>query len=224
MSTPLTIRKPQGAPKGGIIVVQEAFGVNSHIEDLCDRIAAAGFVAVAPHLFHRTGDPVFAYDQFPEIIKHIEAMTMDGVYEDVDASIAALNAAGIKNTSIGIVGFCMGGTVTLHVCATREIGAGVGFYGGGIRGRWFFPSQLEAAPHLKAPWLGLYGDHDASIPVDDVEELRVALRSASVPTEIVRYADADHGFNCEERASYHAESAKDAWSRMHEWIADHLER
>ncbi len=222
MNTKLTIRKPQGEVRGGIIVVQEAFGVNSHIVDLCDRIAADGYIAVAPHLFHRTGDPVFGYDQFPDIIKHIEAMTMEGVYEDIDASIAALNSEGIANGRIGIVGFCMGGTVTLHVCATRNIGAGVGYYGGGIKGRWFFPSQLEAAPHLRAPWLGLYGDHDASIPIDDVEELREALKTAKPATEIVRYADADHGFNCDQRASYHATSANDAWSRMLRWFDIHL--
>ena len=222
MTTPLTIRKPKSAPRVGVIVVQEAFGVNDHIIDLCDRLADHGFIAVAPHMYHRTGDPTFAYDDFASIGKHIEGMSMAGVMEDIDSAIAALNAEGVQDSQIGIVGFCMGGSITMHVAASREIGAAVGFYGGGIRGRWFFPSQIDAVQQLKTPWLGLFGDKDQSIPIDDIEALRAASKSSPKPVEIIRYKDADHGFNCDARASYHAESASDAWHRMLSWFDKNL--
>ena len=205
-----------------MIVVQEAFGVNDHIIDLCERLARDGYMAVAPHMFHRTGDHVFAYDDFSSIFSHIEAMTMDGVMEDIDAAIGAISDSGVATSKIGIVGFCMGGSISMHVAATRDIGAGVGFYGGGIKGRWFFPSQIDAVQHLRAPWLGIFGDKDQSIPVQDVEELREASKLSPNQVEIIRYKDADHGFNCDARASFHAESASDAWQRMLDWYDTYL--
>ena len=213
---------PEGTPRRAVIVVQEAFGVNDHIIDLCERLTRDGYLAVAPHMFHRTGDPVFAYDDFSSIFSHIEAMTMDGVMEDIDAAIRAITDSGVATSKIGIVGFCMGGSISMHVAATRDIGAGVGFYGGGIKGRWFFPSQIDAVQHLRAPWLGLFGDKDQSIPVQDVEELREASKLSPNQVEIIRYKDADHGFNCDARASFHAESASDAWQRMLAWYDTYL--
>ncbi len=213
---------PEGTPRRAVIVVQEAFGVNDHIIDLCERLTRDGYLAVAPHMFHRTGDPVFAYDDFSSIFSHIEAMTMDGVMEDIDAAIRAITDSGVATSKIGIVGFCMGGSISMHVAATRDIGAGVGFYGGGIKGRWFFPSQIDAVQHLRAPWLGLFGDKDQSIPVQDVEELREASKLSPNQVEIIRYKDADHGFNCDARASFHAESASDAWQRMLDWYDTYL--
>ena len=213
---------PEGTPRRAVIVVQEAFGVNDHIIDLCERLTRDGYLAVAPHMFHRTGDPVFAYDDFSSIFSHIEAMTMDGVMEDIDAAIRAITDSGVATSKIGIVGFCMGGSISMHVAATRDIGAGVGFYGGGIKGRWFFPSQIDAVQQLRAPWLGLFGDKDQSIPVQDVEELREASKLSPNQVEIIRYKDADHGFNCDARASFHAESASDAWQRMLAWYDTYL--
>ena len=213
---------PEGTPRRAVIVVQEAFGVNDHIIDLCERLARDGYMAVAPHMFHRTGDHVFAYDDFSSIFSHIEAMTMDGVMEDIDAAIGAISDSGVATSKIGIVGFCMGGSISMHVAATRDIGAGVGFYGGGIKGRWFFPSQIDAVEHLRAPWLGIFGDKDQSIPVQDVEELREASKLSPNQVEIIRYKDADHGFNCDARASFHAESASDAWQRMLDWYDTYL--
>jgi carboxymethylenebutenolidase len=117
----------------------------------------------------------------------------------------------------------MGGSLSL-VAATRfPMGAAVTFYGGGVaEGRFGLPPLAEAAPALRAPWLGLFGDLDKGIPVDQVETLREAAATAPVPTEVVRYADADHGFNCNDRDSYHAESAADGWGRMLSWFESHL--
>ena len=220
--TPLTIARPAGTPKGGVVVLQEAFGVNDHIVDLTRRLAEAGWTAVAPHLFHRTGDPKLGYDDMAAIMPHFQGVTRDGLDADIDAALAALEAEGIGPDRTAVTGFCLGGSVTFLVAAERALGAAVTWYGGGIRGRMIFPSQLDQAPGLKTPWLGLYGDLDAGIPVDDVEALREAAAAATVPTEVVRYPDADHGFNCNDRASYHAPSAADGWARMLTWFARHI--
>ena len=104
-------------------------------------------------------------------------------------------------------------------------GAAVGFYGGGIvTGRFpQFPPLVSEVASLQTPWLGLFGDQDASIPVDDVEQLREALRGAKVDTDIVRYADAGHGFHCDQRPDYRPEDAADAWRRALDWFASHLQ-
>ena len=162
-STPLSVHTPTGTPKGAVVVIQEAFGVNDHIEDVCRRFAEEDWLAVAPHLFHRTGDPKLGYDDFSVIMPHMQALTKDGVLADVDA-----------------------------------------------------------APGLRAPWLGLFGDLDKGIPVEHVEELRGAAARSGQPTQVVRYPDADHGFHCDQRESYHASSATDAWNRALAWFGHYL--
>jgi carboxymethylenebutenolidase len=221
--TPLSVYEPSGAPKGGIVVVQEAFGVNEHIEDVARRFAAEGWLAVAPHLYHRSGDPKLGYEDFSQVMPHMKELTRDGVLADVDAALARIDEAGIPRSRTGIVGFCMGGTVALIVDVEREVGAAVTFYGGGVaEGRFGFPSLVELAPRLQAPWLGLYGDEDQGIPVEQVEQLREAAAASGQPTEVVRYPEAGHGFHCDVRASYHKPSAEDAWGRTLAWFDEHL--
>jgi carboxymethylenebutenolidase len=110
--------------------------------------------------------------------------------------------------------------VTFLIALERRLGAAVGFYGGGIvTGRFpQFPPLVDRAATLQTPWLGLFGDLDQSIPVEDVEALKKALTDASVETDIVRYPDADHGFHCDARPSYNADASKDAWSRTLRWF------
>ena len=215
--------EPEGPAGGAVIVVQEAFGITDHIKDVCQRFAAAGYRAVAPHVFHRSGDPVLGYDEMDKVVPHIMELKADDLLADLDATIAYLAEAGFESAQIGIVGFCMGGSVVFLAAARRSLGAGVTFYGGGIsQGRFGTPPLVQLAAELKTPWLGLYGDTDQSIPVGDVEALRAAVAAAPVPTEIVRYADADHGFHCDARSSYHESSAKDGWRRTLEWLGAHL--
>jgi carboxymethylenebutenolidase len=222
-STPLSVHQPDGSAKGGVVVVQEAFGVTSHIEDVCRRFAAEGWLAVAPHLFHRSGAPKLAYGDMSQIRPHMDALTPDGILEDMDAAIARLAESGMGSERVGVVGFCMGGSVTLATAANRPVGAAVTFYGGGVsQGRFGFPPLAELAPQLQAPWLGLFGDLDKGIPVEDVERLRAAAATSSHPTEVVRYADADHGFHCDERPSYNAAAATDGWRRTLEWFDRYL--
>ena len=206
-----------------MVVVQEAFGVNDHIEEIARRFAAEGWLTVAPHLFHRTGDPTFGYDDFSVVAPHMQALTAEGVLADIDAALDHLTARGIPPERTGVVGFCMGGTVALVTAARRPVGAAVTFYGGGVtEGRFGFPPLVEEATRLRAPWLGLYGDLDEGIPVDGVERLRKAAAGSGQTTEIVRYPEAGHGFHCDQRSSYEAKSAEDAWVRTLAWFNEHL--
>ena len=211
---------PDGDARAAVIVIQEAFGVNDHIQDVARRLAEAGYHAVAPALFHRAGGGTAGYDDFASVMPLFEGVTDDGILDDVDATIAHLGAAGFAPDRIGIVGFCFGGRVTFLVAARRVLGAAVGFYGGGIAaaGGLPFPPLIGESASLQTPWLGLFGDLDRGISIESVEELRTALQAAPVDAAIVRYADADHGFHCDARASYHAESAVDGWRRTLEWF------
>lgn len=221
--TPLSVHPPSGPRRGGVIVLQEAFGVNDHIEDVCARIAEHGLLVVAPHLFHRTGDPKLGYDDFSLVQPHMMALEREGIGEDIAAALRHLGDAGVSPAATGVVGFCMGGTLALFAATEHEIGAAVTFYGGGVtRGRFGLAALVELAPKLRAPWLGLYGDRDQGIPVDEVEQLRTAAARSGQPTELVRYPHAEHGFNCDRRSSFHAESAADAWARMLNWFDEHL--
>lgn len=213
--------QPRGA---GVVVIQEAFGVNHHIQAVADRLAGAGYLAVAPHLFHRTGDPLVDYGDIASAMEHIRALTGPGLAEDLDLTVGVLGELGIAAPAIGVVGFCMGGSVSLFAATHCAIGAAVGFYGGGVvAGRMGLPPLLDLAPEVKVPFLGQYGDADQSIPVEQVELLRDALNAGSVPTEIVRYPDAGHAFHCDERPeSYHAASARAAWARTLAWFERYL--
>jgi carboxymethylenebutenolidase len=211
---PAYVATPTGDATGAIVVVQEAYGLTSHIEDVCRRLATAGFTAVAPALFHREGSPALSYGDMESVVPLMKTLTADGIATDIDAAFEFLAGEGFAATRCGIVGFCMGGSVAFYTATRRPLGAAVTFYGGGIaQGHFGFPPQTEVAAQLQTPWLGLYGDLDQGISPDQVEHLRAATATAGVPTEIVRYPDAGHGFNCDERESYHEPSAADAWQR-----------
>jgi len=215
---------PDATPKGGIVVIQEAFGVTRHIEEIVERLAADGWHAVAPSLFYRQGSPVFEYDDLAGVMPVMQELSGDCIITDVDGVLEHLEAAGSPPEQQGIVGFCMGGSAAFFVGLERAIGAAVTFYGGGIaQGRFGWPPQLEVATQMQTPWLGLYGDLDKGIPPDQVEALRAAAAAARVPTEVVRYPDAEHGFNCNDRpAVYNPDAAADGWARMLDWFDLHL--
>jgi len=217
-------RSVGGAPaRRALIVVHEAFGVNEHIVDVCRRFAAVGYHSIAPHLFHRDGISGLPYD-LDAALPHLRALTADGIRHDLTAARDHLAAQGFSLSATGIVGFCMGGSISFVSAAENAYGAAVTFYGSGVSiGRFGFDSMSELAPSLQAPWLGLYGDLDPNIPVAEVEKLRTAVATANVPTTIVRYAEAGHGFHCDARpAVYHEASAADAWSKTLDWFARYL--
>lgn len=210
--------------RASVVVIQEAFGVTPHIERCADRLAEAGFYAVAPALFHRTTSESYAYDNFEVIAPHMGALTKEGITADLTATVGHLEGLGLDVGRRGVIGFCMGGSVALAAGTLGVFGAAVTFYGGGVSsGRFGFPPLIELAPSLTCPWLGCYGDLDKGIPVEDVELLREAASRAPVVTEVVRYPDAEHGFNCEDRpAVYNEAAALDAWARSVAFLTRHL--
>lgn len=215
---------PSGDARGAVIVIQEAFGVNEHIQQVTDRVAAAGYHAVAPAIFHRAGDGVAEYGDFDAVMKLLDGMSDEGILIDVDATLDHLRSQGFTDDQVGLVGFCMGGRISFLVAAQRSIGASVGYYGGGIatKGRLPFPALIDHAPTLQTPWYGIFGDEDASIPIDDVEALRKALEASPVAAGVRRYAGAGHGFNCDARPDFHPAASADAWPRTLGWFATHL--
>ena len=214
---------PDGAVRGAVVVVQEAFGVNDHIVDVCSRFASVGYRTVAPHLFHRDGVNALPYDMEPALA-HMANLTADGIRADLLATREHLAGQGFPWARTGIVGFCMGGSIACAAAAEDAYGAAVTFYGSGVnKGRFGFRPLVELAPLLRSPWLGLYGDLDGGIPIEQVEALRSAAATARVPTTVVRYAEAGHGFHCDARpANYHEASAKDAWVRTLDWLGRYL--
>jgi carboxymethylenebutenolidase len=214
-----------GSPSTAVIVIPEAFGLNDHIEGITERLADAGHIGIGLDIFHRSGGGTAPYDDFTKVLPLFEGLTDEGLLVDIDAARAHLYDAGITDDRIGIVGFCFGGRVTFLASVRRSLGAGVGFYGGGIvTGRFpQFPPLIDDAAEMQTPWLGLFGDADESIPVDDVERLRSSLDAqAPVAHEVVRYPGAQHGFNCDQRPSYNRDAATDAWQRTLAWFATHL--
>jgi carboxymethylenebutenolidase len=219
---------PDGDARHAVIVIQEVFGVNEHIQDVTRRFAAAGFRAVAPAVFHRTGSAT--HDDYSNIDMawigaQMQGLTDEALLHDLDATREFLHGNGYSDSAIGIVGFCFGGRVAFLAAVSRPFGAAVTYYGGGIvdgRPEMGWPSLAPAIPGMQAHWLGLFGDLDQGIPVEEVERLRAAVAAAPVDTEIVRYADADHGFHCDARGSYHAASAADGWARCLDWMGRHL--
>jgi len=215
--------KPSGEAKGAIIVIQEAFGITDHIKSVCHRLAAEGYLAVAPHLFHRTGDPIIAYDKMQEVMPHISKLNREDIEADLKTTMGHLALAGFTGKQVGIIGFCMGGTIAFHAGAEWALGAAVTFYGGGIeQGRFGLPAMAERAPALKTPWLGEFGDLDQSIPMAEVKALRRAAAKAVVATEVDRYPEADHGFHCNDRSSFHEASSKVAWAKTIQFFNDHI--
>ena len=203
----------------GVIVVQEAFGVTEHIRDVVQRFEAEGYAAVAPDLYHGR---VFAHDDsFDDIRPVMSALTGEGILADVDA---ALDELALPHTHVAVVGFCMGGTVALYAGAMRALGAAVSFYGGGVtESRWpGVPPLVELAPGLRSPWLGLYGDRDGGIPVEQVEALRAAASLAPVPTRVERFAAGHAFFNDARPASYDKAAAEAAWPLVLSWLRQNV--
>lgn len=207
--------------KGGVVVLQEAFGVDGHMLDVAARFEAEGYKTAVPHLYHRQGDPVFRHDEFDKIRPVMATLTAEGLLEDVDAAIASLD---VRPSRVAVVGFCMGGAVALYAGAMRELGAAVSFYGGAVtESRWQgVPPLVELAPGLRTPWLGLYGRTDEGIPNEQVDALERAARLAPVPTRVERF-DAGHGFfNDTRKGSYDKASADAAWPMVLAWLRQNL--
>ena len=220
--------KPAGATAAPIvIVVQEIFGVHEYIQDTCRRLAKRGYLAVAPALYHRQGDPA-QYQSIPDVIKNVVSKVPDAqVMSDLDATFAWAGADGGNADELAITGFCWGGRIVwLYAAHQPRLKAGVAWYG---RLTSATNDNTPRHPHdiagqLHAPVLGLYGGADTGIPLDTVEEMRKRLAAgtdASKASEFHVYPDAPHAFHADYRPSYRAEAAKDGWQRMLSWFERH---
>ena len=211
---PVYVAQPQGTPRGAVVVLQEIFGVNSHIREVADGYAAAGYLAVAPATFHRVKQGV-ELGYTPEDINagaalkaQVEALPAPGVLQDIQAAIKHASQAG----KVGIVGYCWGGLLTWRAaCMLDGLAAAAPYYGGGST----LPAEIARKP--KVPVLAHFGDQDAHIPMDTVR----AFEKAHPEVEVLVYA-ANHGFNCDQRGSYDEAAAKLARERTLAFFARHV--
>ncbi|MGR4868298.1 dienelactone hydrolase family protein [Variovorax sp. LARHSF232] len=211
---PAYVAEPAGTPKGAVVVVQEIFGVNSHIRSVADGYAADGYLAVAPATFHRI-KPGVDIGYSDEDMKAgfalktaVEALPAPGVMQDLQAAIDYAAKAG----KVGIVGYCWGGLLTWRAaCGLSGLTAAVPYYGGGMT------TPDEAARQPKVPVMVHFGEKDHWIPLDSVQAFAKAH-----PEVTVHVYPADHGFNCDQRGAYNAEAAKLARERTLTFFQQHL--
>ncbi|GIV70006.1 dienelactone hydrolase family protein [Caldilinea sp.] len=204
--------RPQGEGSWpAVVVLQEWWGVNEHIMDVARRIAAQGYVALAPDLYK--GQIATEPDEARKLVMELD---MAAAVEEIGSAIDFLLAQEfVRGEKVGVVGFCMGGRLTLMTAlANDKLAVAVPFYGA--------PLTPEEAAQVKAPVLGLYGAEDSGIPVDAVLAMGEALTAAGIDNEIHIYEGAPHAFFNDTRASYRPEAAADAWERMLQWFEKYL--
>jgi carboxymethylenebutenolidase len=200
------LAEPQGAPHGGIVVIQEIFGVTRHIRAVADQFAAAGFLAAAPALFDRVerGADV-PYTDVQKGFSYVKDLKTGQVMFDIQAAIDRVSAAG----KVGVVGYCWGGTMAYLAAARLKIAAAVAYYGGGIHNYTGEKARIPVMFH--------FGEKDTHIPLSAVEQIKTAY-----PEGIYHMYPADHGFNCTDRASFDAASAKLALERSLKFLHRHV--
>ncbi|MBS1200609.1 MAG: dienelactone hydrolase family protein [Proteobacteria bacterium] len=197
---------PGGEPLGGVVVIQEIFGVTAHIRDVVDAFAAAGYHALAPALFDRLEPGVMLpYTDVEGGRELVSRLTREDIVADVGAAVMHLAGSG----RVGVVGYCWGGTVAWIAAATLPVSAAVSYYGTRIN------QNLDLKP--RCPMQFHYGRLDASVPPERIDEVRAAC-----PGGEFHLYPAGHGFNCTDRADYHADSARLAFERTLSFLGRHL--
>ena len=204
------IAAPEGTPKAALVVIQEIFGVNHHIRSMADRFAEAGYLAVAPALFDRYEqgfDVGYDKEGMQRAMTILPKLNMEWAAADILAAV--MYARDECKTRVGVVGFCLGGSLAWMAAAQLPVSVAVGYYGGYIAR---FKDQ-----QLKVPIMLHFGKQDDHIPMSDVEAIRAAH-----PEVPIHLYDAGHGFNCDERGSYNAAAAKEAWARTLAFLDEKL--
>ncbi len=220
-------RPADATQRPGVIVWMEIFGVNSHIRDVTERVAREGYVALAPDFFHRTLPGIeLGYDEtgMQQGMKGLMALDADQMIQDARDALAFLRKRPNTTKKVGVMGFCIGGHMTYLTACETDVAAAASFYGGGIaapKGPGGKPSTLGRTPRINGRILCLFGKKDTLIPLAQVDAVKEALASAKARHEVVLY-DADHGFFCDQRATYHKPSAEDAWRRVKALFAEEL--
>ena len=218
---PSYLAEPEGVgPFPAVVVVMEAFGLLPHIEQVADRLAGEGYVALAPDFYYRElPDNKVGYDRLPEAIALMQKVNDGKFTQDMAAVLDFLAAReNVDGSRVGVTGFCMGGRLSfLTACMLPDrVAAAAPFYGGGIVGHL---GQVDA---ITCPLLLFFGEKDAFIPLEQVEQIEARLGELDTRSEVKVYSGAEHGFFCDERASHHSEAAADAWQRLRAFFAEHL--
>ena len=204
---------PETGSGPGVVVIQEWWGLVDHIKEVCDRFAAEGFVALAPDLYH--GKSTKSPDEAGKLMM---ALRIDEAEKDLSAAVEYLSTLDATTSEkSGVVGFCMGGALSLYTATKNpNIGACVVFYGG-------HPKVKPDLPNLHAPVLGIYGEKDRSVTPASVQELERQVKSLGKQIEVKIYPGADHAFFNDTRPEvYNAEASADAWQRTIEFLRRHL--
>ena len=206
-----------------VLVVQEIFGVTEYVADTCRRFAQAGYLAIAPELYARQGDPK-GYSDIPKLQADIVSKVSDAqVMADLDGALKYAAAHGGDVSDAAITGFCWGGRIVWLYAATGKVKAGVAWYGRlvGQAGERTPKHPVDVAAGLKAPVLGLYGGKDQGIPLDTVDKMKAALATgtpAARASQFVVYPEAGHAFHADYRPSYVKGAAEDGWNRTLAWF------
>ena len=211
-----------------VIVVQEIFGVNAHIRDVTERIAREGYVAIAPAIYQRQApdfETGYTLEAVQEGKRYKEETKTEELLSDLQATIDYLyELPQVKKTGVGLIGFCFGGHVVYLGATLPAVKATASFYGAGIT-HWN-PGNgqptLTYTPEIKGMLYAFFGGQDASIPLPEVEQIQQALQQHHIAHQVFIYPDADHGFFCDQRDSYHAPSAQDAWQKVLALYHSHL--
>jgi len=216
------VARPAGNHRAGLIVFQEAFGVNAHIRDVTERFAREGYLAIAPELFHRTA-PGFqgSYTDFPAVMPHMQALTDTGLTADGRAAFDWIQSQQ-KGLATGAIGYCMGGRTACLATITLPVTCAVSYYGGGIAPGGMFPNLIDRLKDVKAPVMFFWGGKDAHIGPEAVQAVTSGMRAAGKSYVNVEFSDADHGFFCDARASYNPAAAAQAWPLTLAFLETHL--
>ena len=210
-----------------MIVFQEAFGVNKHIQNVCQRYAEQGFITYAPELFHRVQEGlILDYNDFARIRPQLGAMTTQHLLADAVASFEALKSnTRVAKDKIFAIGYCMGGYTAMLAASFLPLTGAISYYGGGMvaprPGIGFLPI-LEYFGKINCPVQLVFGGLDQGIPLSEVEKIRETLASLKKNFEIEVYSEAGHGFFCEDRSAFHEASARRAWEKTNQWLSRHL--
>jgi carboxymethylenebutenolidase len=207
-----------------ILVIQEIFGVHEYIADTARRFAKMGYLAIAPELFARQGDPT-KYNVMADLIKEVVSKVPDAqVMADLDGVVAWAAANGGDATKVGITGFCWGGRITwMYAAHNKAVKAGVAWYGRleGAASELTPKHPIDLVGSINGPVLGLYGGADTGIPVASVDKMKVALKDGSAAakkSDFVVYDGAPHAFHADYRPSYRKEPAEDGFKRALDWF------
>jgi len=214
--------KTQGKVRA-VVLIQEAFGVNSHMRALCHKFAEQGYIAISPELFHRSGRGLeFSYDDFAKVMPVFSKLKNDEILEDLGATFSFLEKSHhVTSQQTAVIGYCMGGLVAMMSATHQPIATAIPYYGGGMvsaREGIAMAPILHQIRNIECPVLLFFGGADKHIPIEDIQKVEAELTAHHKTFECIVYPGADHGFSNDERSSYHPEATQKAWDKTLDWL------